>query len=94
MIVQLILHVPFQLSLMHCELGSSKNKITFDCIRTISEELQNLSTLTAKKILAFALEVVALDLIRKSKPQLWTLFTFFQELKQRSCRTFVGDILK
>lgn len=53
-----------------------------------------MSTLTAKKILAFALEVVALDLIRKSKPQLWTLFTFFQELKQRSCRTFVGDILK
>lgn len=33
MIVQLILHEPFELSLMHCELGSSKNQITFDSIR-------------------------------------------------------------
>lgn len=36
MIVQHILHVPFELSLMHCELGSSKNQITFDYCHHLS----------------------------------------------------------
>lgn len=42
MIVQLILHVPFELRLMHCELRSSETQVTFDCIRRICQESQNL----------------------------------------------------
>lgn len=77
MIVQLVLHVPFQLSLMHCELGSSKKLVTFDCISTISG--------IAKLVNSYCKENTSLCFgvcgARSNMPQLWALFTFFQELK-------------